>query len=695
MQRHRVSPPAFWLLQPDSGIKAQRVARQLVDKQPHGLPADDFTIKQQLREVRHDAADHLDALRDGLVEVLAAAGIAVCQARTGADAAGWLASTLGRPGVLLVNRSASVAELRPELEAAGFSVDEAYDGQYERPEEGVGHYWEITPPTGEAAWEAFSARPVSPGDLEDGTVALLGVNAVSAEDGAVFFVQHLRNISETLGRAQKVILLVGLDKIVRNRAAAELVARAMARFGAASIALGVPGRGREAEDGREAASGLAHAAFLPIHHSGAPEGPRSLAPGQEVSVILLDNGRSALLGGERFRELFLCIGCRACQRECPTFPYFGGSAGWKPRDYLFAFLRGASDSLSDCAQCGRCQALCPLDIPIPYMIALCREEKEYPLRDRFYSHIHVLFLLASRAAPLANRLFRMAPARVPAEWVAGLDRRRPLPRFYARNLEHEFRARQWPSGRKVVYYYGCYVNYTDPALGLDVARVLAHNFFEPILPPPTCCGVAAYSYGDMRLARRLASTNVRWLVEQVDRGLDIVVSCPSCALALQHHFPQILESVEAQRVAEHTLDVGAFLLREHAAGRLDTHLGPLEKVAGYHIPCHMRVRDAGRENVALLGLVPGLDVRVVDRGCCGLSGSFGLKAHNRKKSAEIGRELFSVLLDPELDLAMTDCAGCEMQIRHGTGREVAHPMRLLWQAYGAVAKIPDRLRRVE
>ncbi len=696
MQRHRVRPPAFWLLQPDSGVKAQRVARQLVDKQPQGLPAGDAEIKRQLREVRQDAAGHLDALRAGLAELLAAAGIAVCQAPTGAAAAGWLASTLGRPGPLVVNRSASVAEIRPELEVAGFSFVEAYDGQYERPEKGIGHYWEITPPTGEAAWEAFAARPAAPGGLEDGTVALLGVNAVSAEDGAVFFVQHLRNISETLGRAQKVILLVGLDKIVRDWAAAELVARAMARFGAASIALGVPGRGsREVEDGREAASVPPLPASLPTPPSEAPEGPKVLAPGQDVSVILLDNGRSALLADERYRELFLCIGCRACQRECPTFPYFGGSAGWKPRDYLFAFLRGANDSLSDCAQCGRCQMLCPLDIPIPYMIALCREEKEYPLRDRLYSHIHVLFLLSSRAAPLANRLFRLAPARVPVEWVAGLDRRRPLPRFYARDFEHEFRARQWPSGRKVVYYYGCYVNYTDPALGLDVARVLARNFFEPILPPPTCCGVAAYSYGDMRLAHRLAAANVRWLAEQVDRGLDIVVSCPSCALALQHHFPQILASAEAQRVAEHTLDVGAFLLREHAAGRLDTHLGPLEKVAGYHVPCHMRVRDAGRENVALLGLIPGLDVRVVDRGCCGLSGSFGLKAHNRAKSAEIGRELFSAMLDPELDLAMTDCAGCEMQIRYGTGREVAHPMRLLWQAYSAVAEIPDRLRRVE
>ena len=663
----------LWLLQPDSGVKQRRVAQQLVDKQPPGSPPDDAAIKSQLREARQDAAQHLDELRTRLVQVLSAAGISVCQARSSAEAAAWLVPFVGRDARLVANRSASVAEIRPDLEALGLNLTEAYDGQYAHPAEGVRHYWEITSPTGEAIWEAFaSPRPVRAGALDGGMVGLLGVNAMAAEDGSGFFVQHLHNISETLSRAGTVVLLVPLDKIVRDRAAAELVARAMARFGVDSVALGVPERG--ATEGGDPATGLP---------------PARPAAEQAIYVILLDNGRSALLTDERYHDLFLCIGCRACQRECPTFPYFSRGTGWKPRDYLFAFLRGANRSLADCTQCGRCQKHCPLDIPIPHMVARCREEKEYPARDRFYSHIHTLFLLSSRVAPLANRLFRLAPARLPVEWVAGLDRRRSLPHFYARDFEQQFRARQWPPGRKVVYYYGCYVNYTDPALGLDVAQILARNGFEVVLPPPTCCGVAAYSYGDMRLARRLALANVQALIERVNQGCEIVVSCPSCALALQHHFPLLLPGhPEARRIAEHTFDVGSFLLAEHRAGRLDTHFGTIEKTAGYHVPCHMRVRDRGQENVALLGLVPGLDVQIVDRGCCGLSGSFGLKVRNRSKSAEIGSELFAAMRDPEIDLAMTDCAGCEMQIRFGTGRPVVHPMKLLWQAYAAAELDP-------
>ncbi|NIV37381.1 MAG: hypothetical protein GWN58_50565 [Anaerolineae bacterium] len=43
--------------------------------------------------------------------------------------------------------------------------------------------------------------------------------------------------------------------------------------------------------------------------------------------------------------------------------------------------------------------------------------------------------------------------------------------------------------------------------------------------------------------------------------------------------------------------------------------------------------------------------------------------------------MFEELASPGYDLGMTNCAGCEMQMRAGSGREVTHPLKLLWQAY--------------
>ena len=85
-----------------------------------------------------------------------------------------------------------------------------------------------------------------------------------------------------------------------------------------------------------------------------------------------------------------------------------------------------------------------------------------------------------------------------------------------------------------------------------------------------------------------------------------------------------------------------------------------------------------------MGLIPGMDPVDIARGCCGLAGSYGMRRAHREESREIGRFLFQELASPGYDLGVTNCAGCEMQMRAGSGREVTHPLKLLWQAYSGV-----------
>jgi L-lactate utilization protein LutB len=65
----------------------------------------------------------------------------------------------------------------------------------------------------------------------------LGVNAIAAEDGPVSFVQHLFNISEILEQTSKVVLVIGMERVVRDVEAATFVAQAQARLGALSVAV--------------------------------------------------------------------------------------------------------------------------------------------------------------------------------------------------------------------------------------------------------------------------------------------------------------------------------------------------------------------------------------------------------------------------------------------------------------------------
>ncbi len=665
-----------WVLTPDPQPKRMRVAKQLTSTRRVALPLDEEALCDRLRAVRIDTAEHLDELLGQLTSTLRERyGVMPLEASTAQEAADEIARLAGSSRRVLVNRSATVAELLSYLKGHGLEVVETYDGQFIHPDQGVDRYWQLDLSSAEAAWEAFRPQSIHFSPQQSTDIGVLGVNVIAAEDGTVFFIQHLFNISEILARASKLVLVIGVEHVVRDRDAATFVARAQARYGTLSVALGVPRRGGDSKGEVPAGRGLTSSppTFDVARHA------RQAA----IHVILLDNGRRLWLSDPRYRDLFLCIGCRGCLLDCPTQPYFGQETGWTPRDYLTAFLRGDNPSLRECIACGRCRARCPLDIDLPTMIS----EAEAGLtgwQDQFYCRIGTLFQASSLTAPLSNWLFNWPLARLPMEWVSGMDRERKLPRFHRDTFLRQYRRRSSSPAldRTVVYYPGCYANFTDPALGWAVVGILEHNGFQVLVPKHLCCGIAAFPYGAKELARQYARQALQIFGPLAREGYTILVSCPSCGMALERDFPHLLpESDDARLVAEQTKDVSDFLWALHQRGELDTAFEPLDLRAGYHTPCHLRVRGLGPENLQLLELIPGMEPINIDRGCCGLAGSFGMRRAHREESQEIGRYLFQELQSPDYDLGITNCAGCEMQMRAGSGQNVVHPLKLLWQAY--------------
>ena len=665
-----------WVLMPDPQPRRVRVAKQLTSPRRVAPPLDEEALRYRLRAIRDDTVEHLDDLLGQLTSTLQEGyGITPLEATTAQEAADEIARLAGPSRRVLVNRSATVAELLPCLEAQGLEVVETYDGQFCHPAQGVERYWQLESPSAEAAWRAFSPQTIKLSSPQSSDIAVLGVNVIAADDGTVLFVQHLFNISEMLEQASQVVLVIGVERVVRDRDAAVFVARAQARYGLPSIALGVPRRGGDAKG------------TVPAGQSLTPPPPAHDTQHAATHVILLDNGRRAWLSDPRYRDLFLCIGCRSCLFDCPTQPCFGRETGWTPRDYLTAFLRGDSPSLRECITCGRCRARCPLDIDLPAMVSEAEAEAgATKWQDQFYCNIGLLFQASSLTALLSNRLFSWPLARLPMEWVTGMDRERKLPRFYRDTFLNQYQRRSpGPTfDRMVVFYPGCYVNFTDPELGWATVGILEHNGFQVLVPKHLCCGVASFPYGAKELARRYARQALKVFGPLAREGYTILVSCPSCGMALERDFPYLLpESDDARLVAKQTQDVSDFLWALHQQGELDADFGPLELRVGYHTPCHSRVRDLGPENLRLLSLIPGMEPVDIDRGCCGLAGSFGMRRAHRGESHEIGRYLFQELQSADFDLGITNCAGCEMQMRAASSRDVVHPLKLLWRAYSS------------
>jgi len=176
-------------------------------------------------------------------------------------------------------------------------------------------------------------------------------------------------------------------------------------------------------------------------------------------------------------------------------------------------------------------------------------------------------------------------------------------------------------------------------------------------------------------------TNVKKMASLVDRGLNIVFSEPSCALAVKMEYPKILNSEDSLKVAEKCFDIHQFLMMLHQKGELNLEMGRMNLIVGYHNPCHLRALGVVKEPVELLRLIPGVTVQTLGDGCCGMVGTFGLKKKNYDLSMAIGKRLFKEIEGSEVNQLATSCGACKLQLFQGTHKEVLHPISLLALAY--------------
>ncbi len=187
-------------------------------------------------------------------------------------------------------------------------------------------------------------------------VGITGANLLIAETGSSVIVTNEGNgdLTETLPATH--IVLTSIEKLVPTLEDAATVLRLLARSAT----------GQEITTYTTFATGPAR--------EGDPDGPSA------YHVVLLDNGRSAMLGGD-FHDMLRCIRCGACLNHCPVYGAIGGHAygsvypgpmGAVLTPALYG-IDHARDLPNASSFCGRCEEVCPMAIPLPALMRKWRE----------------------------------------------------------------------------------------------------------------------------------------------------------------------------------------------------------------------------------------------------------------------------------------------------------------------------------
>lgn len=235
---------------------------------------------------------------------------------------------------------------------------------------------------------------------------------------------------------------------------------------------------------------------------------------------------------------------------------------------------------------------------------------------------------------------------------------------------------------KVVYFAGCYANYFDPQIGVAFVEVMETNGIEVLVAEPKCCGIPMMSNGDIEGAKKNFNEIVQSLSHMAAPGLDIITTCPSCNLMLKKEGIAFFDGEEARFVSGRVVDAPEYLVRLHRQDRLDTRFKETPLKVMYHNPCHLKVQGIRNETAALLDLIPGIGVSKVVNSCCGMGGSYGMKAAHYDMSVKIARKLWGDVEDADVDQVVTECGTCMLQIEAcQKAKKAVHPIVLMNDAY--------------
>jgi glycerol-3-phosphate dehydrogenase subunit C len=418
----------------------------------------------------------------------------------------------------------------------------------------------------------------------------------------------------------------------------------------------------------------------------------------------------AALDAEMRRVFDICHGCRRCFNLCDSFPRLFDLIDQSPSEELDTVRsEDFSKVIEACTLCDLCfMTKCPyvpphsfnVDFPhlmLRYRYAEMKRGKseglagELARTDRNGRLGGAVAPLANWATDRSNKLTRPL-----MEKVADVHRDAALPTFHSQTFVRQAKSspvpvnREAPAfGRKAVIYATCFANYHNPGIGMAARAVLARNGVETEVVYPRCCGMPQLEKGDLPKVAETARQVSAELLPWVDKGYDVVALVPSCALMLKFEWPLIVpREAEVKRLSDATFDISEYVVDIARREGLAPGLQPLDGGVALHIACHARAQNMGQKATEMLSLIPGADLKVIER-CAGHGGSWGVRKDNFEVALKVGRPVARQAKESGKPHVASECPLAGAHILQGIEKQggqapdkAPHPIELFARAYG-------------
>ncbi|HLW05884.1 MAG TPA: FAD-linked oxidase C-terminal domain-containing protein, partial [Azoarcus sp.] len=358
-------------------------------------------------------------------------------------------------------------------------------------------------------------------------------------------------------------------------------------------------------------------------------------------------GPDALTGDEVRKALDLCVGCKACKRECPT------GVDMTKMKYEVVAQRAARHGIS--------------------------------FTDKLIAHLPNYAPLASRLPWLFNLRDTLPGAAYLSEKLLGLSARRSLPKWRrdtfwrsADKLPLVSREEVLAANKGVVLFVDTFNGFLDSENAIAAVRVLqaagysvhvarAHNGTN------LCCGRTYLAAGMTGEARAKARDLLDALLPFAERDIAIVGLEPSCLLSLRDELLAMGFGNAAKTLSEHAFLFEEFIATEARKGRFSLNLRTADQPIKVHGHCHQKAFGATPPILDVLRMIPGAKPQLIESSCCGMAGAFGYEAAHFDISMQMAElSLLPAVREATDAIIVADGTSCRHQIADGAQRKALH-----------------------
>ncbi len=383
-----------------------------------------------------------------------------------------------------------------------------------------------------------------------------------------------------------------------------------------------------------------------------------------------------------------CNGCGGCIKQTPTMcpTYLAtGEEGMSTRGRA-NLIRAALEqreipdplraeeleyALSNCLGCRACVSECPSNVDLPLLKAELlharnRARKRLTLQQRLVSNVDLLGRIGCALPWLANRLFDSRSVRHMFARMSGLTDQRAIPEIARQRFDHWFARHQnatMPRRGSVVLWDDTFVRYHEPHIGKAAVAVLEAAGYAVTLPAKRkCCGRPAFSVGNLDAAEQLGRHNLALLAATAGNA-PILFLEPSCYSMFVQDYRE-LKLPDAERIAAQCVLFEKFiadlLAREPDAIRFKPAAGRMV----IHAHCHIKsLMDPGFMQ-QLGARLPGRQAALLDTGCCGMAGSFGMMESKYELSLKVAEPLLQqIKQQPYGTTVVVSGTSCRHQVK--------------------------------